>query len=179
MKEWKTRNSHGLLQLGREALAYCQCASALISGNKALFVSVDLIGEKNQVILEFYITGGVVVGSVEKSECRVYCIGIWLEIPKKKKKPFRLYDIYRMRVALVRSKVLGLRSKGPVFRARVFESRFSYVKSPTNLLYRTKKDTYAHFDWIWYTGSWHAFRQWRAININWVFTLPDSLGRVH
>ena len=36
----KTRNSHGLLQLGREALAYCQCASALISGNKALFVSV-------------------------------------------------------------------------------------------------------------------------------------------
>ena len=49
----KTRNSHGLLQLGREALAYCQCASALISGNKALFVSVDLIGEKNQVILEF------------------------------------------------------------------------------------------------------------------------------
>ena len=52
----KTRNSHGLLQLGREALAYCQCASALISGNKALFVSVDLIGEKNQVILEFIIT---------------------------------------------------------------------------------------------------------------------------
>ena len=51
----KTRNSHGLLQLGREALAYCQCASALISGNKALFVSVDLIGEKNQVILEFII----------------------------------------------------------------------------------------------------------------------------
>ena len=50
----KTRNSHGLLQLGREALAYCQCASALISGNKALFVSVDLIGEKNQVILELY-----------------------------------------------------------------------------------------------------------------------------
>ena len=48
----KTRNSHGLLQLGREALAYCQCASALITGNKALFVSVDLIGEKNQVILE-------------------------------------------------------------------------------------------------------------------------------
>ena len=50
----KTRNSHGLLQLhvGREALAYCQYASALISGNKALFVSVDLIGEKNQVILE-------------------------------------------------------------------------------------------------------------------------------
>ena len=52
----KTRNSHGLLQLGREALAYCQCASALISGNKALFVSVDLIGEKNQVILEYRIT---------------------------------------------------------------------------------------------------------------------------
>ena len=51
----KTRNSHGLLQLGREALAYCQCASALISGNKALFVSVDLIGEKNQVILEYRI----------------------------------------------------------------------------------------------------------------------------
>ena len=51
----KTRNSHGLLQLGREALAYCQCASALISGNKALFVPVDLIGEKNQVILEYYI----------------------------------------------------------------------------------------------------------------------------
>ena len=51
----KTRNSHGLLQLGREALAYCQCASALISGNKALFVSVDLIGEKNQVILELLI----------------------------------------------------------------------------------------------------------------------------
>ena len=51
----KTRNSHGLLQLGREALAYCQCASALISGNKALLVSVDLIGEKNQVILEYTI----------------------------------------------------------------------------------------------------------------------------
>ena len=49
----KTRNSRGLLQLGWEALAYCQCASALISGNKALFVSVDLIGEKNQVILEY------------------------------------------------------------------------------------------------------------------------------
>ena len=49
------RNSHGLLQLGREALAYCQCASALISGNKALFVSVDLIGEKNLVILELAI----------------------------------------------------------------------------------------------------------------------------
>ena len=51
----KTRNSHGLLQLGREALAYCQCASALISRNKALLVSVDLIGEKNQVILELVI----------------------------------------------------------------------------------------------------------------------------
>ena len=51
---WKNENKkfHGLLQLGREALAYCQCASALISGNKALLVSVDLIGEKNQVILE-------------------------------------------------------------------------------------------------------------------------------
>ena len=48
----KTRNTHGLLQLGREALAYCQCASALISGNKAPLVSVELIGEKNQVILE-------------------------------------------------------------------------------------------------------------------------------
>ena len=51
----KTRNSHGLLQLGREALAYCQCASALISGNKALVASVDLIREKNQVILELTI----------------------------------------------------------------------------------------------------------------------------
>ena len=51
---WK--NSHGLLQLGREALAYCQCASALISGNKALLVSVDLIGEKNQVILEWVLS---------------------------------------------------------------------------------------------------------------------------
>ena len=48
---WKNENK--ILQLGREALAYCQCASALISGNKALLVSVDLIGEKNQVILEF------------------------------------------------------------------------------------------------------------------------------
>ena len=48
----KTRNSHGLLQLhvGREALAHCQC---LYRENKALFVSVDLIGEKNQVILEY------------------------------------------------------------------------------------------------------------------------------
>ena len=43
------------LQLGREALAYCQCASALISRNKALLVSVDLIGKKNQVILELWI----------------------------------------------------------------------------------------------------------------------------
>ena len=48
----KTRNSHGLLQLGREALAYCQC---LYRENKALFVSVDLIGEKNQVILQYWI----------------------------------------------------------------------------------------------------------------------------
>ena len=52
---WKNEDKKftlGLLQLGRKALAYCQCASALISGNKALFVSVDLIGVKNQVILE-------------------------------------------------------------------------------------------------------------------------------
>ena len=56
----KTRNSHGLLQLGREALAYCQCASALISGNKALFVSVDLIGEKNQVILEYDFNAAII-----------------------------------------------------------------------------------------------------------------------
>ena len=51
----KTRNSHGLLQLhlGREALSYCQC---LYRENKALFMSVDLIGEKNQVILEFPIS---------------------------------------------------------------------------------------------------------------------------
>ena len=50
----KTRNSHGLLQLhvGREALAYCQC---LYRENKAPFVSVDLIGEKNQVILEILV----------------------------------------------------------------------------------------------------------------------------
>ena len=50
----KTKNSHGLLQLhvGLEALAYCQC---LYRENKALFVSVDLIGEKNQVILELII----------------------------------------------------------------------------------------------------------------------------
>ena len=53
----KTRNSHGLLQLhvGREALAYCQC---LYRENKALFVSVDLIGEKNQVILEILLKLG-------------------------------------------------------------------------------------------------------------------------
>ena len=53
----KTRNSHGLLQLhvGREALAYCQC---LYRKNKALFVSVDLIGEKNLVILEYGIKSG-------------------------------------------------------------------------------------------------------------------------
>ena len=37
-------------------MAYCQCASALILGNKALFASVDLIGEKNQVILEWMFT---------------------------------------------------------------------------------------------------------------------------
>ena len=60
----KTRNSHGLLQLGREALAYCQCASALLSGNKALFVSVDLIGEKNQVILEYCVMT-LISGSVQ------------------------------------------------------------------------------------------------------------------
>ena len=50
---WKNENkkSHDLLQLhvGREALAYCQC---LYREKKALFVSVVLIGEKNQVILE-------------------------------------------------------------------------------------------------------------------------------
>ena len=49
----KTRNSHGLLQLGRESLAYCQC---LYRENKALFVSGDLIWEKNQVILEYCLT---------------------------------------------------------------------------------------------------------------------------
>ena len=65
----KTRNSHGLLQLGREALAYCQCASALISGNKALFVPVDLIGEKNQVILELLIY---------QPEKHRYCRGHWI-----------------------------------------------------------------------------------------------------
>ena len=64
----KTRNSHGLLQLGREALAYCQCASALISGNKALFVSVDLIGEKNQVILELYIIYEVIIEIIRNRE---------------------------------------------------------------------------------------------------------------
>ena len=51
MKEWKqeihTANCSYLY--GREALANCQC---LYRKNKALFVSVDLIGEKNQVILE-------------------------------------------------------------------------------------------------------------------------------
>ena len=62
----KTRNSHGLLQLGREALAYCQCASALISGNKALFVSVDLIGENNQVILEYIIYINLVLVNNDK-----------------------------------------------------------------------------------------------------------------
>ena len=66
----KTRNSHGLLQLGREALAYCQCASALISGNKAPFVSVDLIGEKNQVILEYKIKSNYHVFS-PVGECRI------------------------------------------------------------------------------------------------------------
>ena len=60
----KTRNSHGLLQLGWEALAYCQCASALISGNKALLVSVDLIGEKNQVILEYKVIADYVMNTV-------------------------------------------------------------------------------------------------------------------
>ena len=60
----KTRNSHGLLQLGWEALAYCQCASALILGNKALLVSVDLIGEKNQVILEYMIFHKELVASL-------------------------------------------------------------------------------------------------------------------
>ena len=48
----KTRNSQGLLQLGREALAYCQY---IYRANNAMFVSVDLIGEKNQVILELTI----------------------------------------------------------------------------------------------------------------------------
>ena len=40
------------LHVGREALAYCQC---LYRENKALFASVDLIGEKNQVILEYWV----------------------------------------------------------------------------------------------------------------------------
>ena len=50
----KTRNSLGLLQLhvGREALAYCQCLYRENRENKAPLVSVALIGEKNQVILE-------------------------------------------------------------------------------------------------------------------------------
>ena len=52
---------HRAAKLGREALAYCQCASALISGNKALFVSVDLIGGKNQVILELAIMNFLLV----------------------------------------------------------------------------------------------------------------------
>ena len=65
----KTRNSHGLLQLGREALAYCQWASALISGNKALFVSVDLIGEKNQVILELTINHNKVIVATRRCRC--------------------------------------------------------------------------------------------------------------
>ena len=50
-----TRNSHGLLQLGREALAN---ASKFYRANNALFVSVDLIGEKNQVILEYILSHG-------------------------------------------------------------------------------------------------------------------------
>ena len=68
----KTRNSHGLLQLGREALAYCQCASALISGNKALFVSVDLIGEKNQVILELLINREHIVFNFACTQIQLY-----------------------------------------------------------------------------------------------------------
>ena len=40
------------LHVGREALAYCQC---LYRENKVLFASVDLIGENNQVILEYVI----------------------------------------------------------------------------------------------------------------------------
>ena len=67
----KTRNSHGLLQLGWEALAYCQCASALISGNKALFVSVDLIGEKNQVILEYIVI--LFMSNIFRIEILLYC----------------------------------------------------------------------------------------------------------
>ena len=71
---WK--NSHGLLQLhgGREALAYCQCASALISWNKALFASVDLIGEKNQVILEFALIR--VCSVIRLNSILLFCVGI-------------------------------------------------------------------------------------------------------
>ena len=52
---WKNENKKftRLTAVRTEALAYCQCASALISRNKALLVSVDLIGEKNQVILDY------------------------------------------------------------------------------------------------------------------------------
>ena len=47
-----TRNSHGLLQLnGKPWLT----ASKFYRANNALFVAVDLIGEKNQVILELMI----------------------------------------------------------------------------------------------------------------------------
>ena len=55
---WKNENKKftRLTAVRTGGLAYCQCASALISGNKALFVSVDLIGEKNQVILEYEIS---------------------------------------------------------------------------------------------------------------------------
>ena len=66
----KTRYSHGLLQLyvGREALAYCQC---LYRENKALFASVDLIGEKNQVILELRIKRlKKFKQSISKSNCK-------------------------------------------------------------------------------------------------------------
>ena len=45
----KTRHSHGLLQLGREPWL---TVSKSYRANNALFVSVDLIGEKNQVMLE-------------------------------------------------------------------------------------------------------------------------------
>ena len=93
----KTRNSHGLLQLGRKALAYCQCASALISGNKALFVSVYLIGEKNQVILEYkifnrttnliihfqvFVTSGLggMSGAQPKAATICGCIGVIAEV---------------------------------------------------------------------------------------------------
>ena len=37
--------------MGKQDLAYCQLN---LSGNNAEFVSVDLIGEKNQVILEYF-----------------------------------------------------------------------------------------------------------------------------